>query len=355
MRWLDMNRMFFREHARPVLAAEFPREFKRCACLADGMGSDVLGLEDKLSYDHHVNPRLFVLLMPADYRRIGRRMERVLLAEFARRLPETAWESSHHFGHGVVVETPARHLRRFLDFPHPPRTPREWLACFEQDLMHLTNGEVYHDPRDLITSTRKAMRYFPRGVWKKKIADYCMQYTLAANFNLNRCVLRGDPVGAQVLRGFGLRRAMELAFMLNRRYALYDKWTWRIFQRLPHLAKELAPVLERIAASNDWEAIMRGFTRGTDLILRELRRQKLTREIKSYTPKAVHGYKLPYVAAWDLLNTLPKALGTLEVVQHYKHSKLNDLFMYALTRNQMLDHVHAPKQTWGRDVKPRDK
>jgi len=353
MRWLDLNRKFYDEHAKPVLIQHFPREFARAACLVDGMGSDVLGTEDKLSYDHHIDPRLFILLSKADFARVGKKMQACVLKEFAARNPALNFYANTHFGHGIVVETPEAHWQRWTNVPRPPKQPQEWLWMHEQDLIHVTNGEVYHDPKDLITSARKATQYFPRDVWKKKLADYCMQYTLAANFNLNRCLLRGDPIGAQILRGFGLRRAMELAFMLNRQYAPYDKWTWRIFKSLPKVAPKLGPKLEAIAATNDMDRVIELFVDVSNLFIEEFVAQKLTRQIKPYTPTKENGYKLLYLAAWDLLNSLPPKLGILEVGQHMKHSQMNDYFMYDLTRNQMLEHVHAPKETWGAEVKPR--
>ena len=61
---LELNRLFFEEVVRPLIAAQFPDLAYSAAFI--GYGSDVLGYDTVLSTDHEWGPRLWLLLDGGD-------------------------------------------------------------------------------------------------------------------------------------------------------------------------------------------------------------------------------------------------------------------------------------------------
>jgi hypothetical protein len=60
---LELNRLFFEEVVRPLIAAQFPDLAYSAALI--GYGSDVLGYDTVLSTDHEWGPRLLLFLFGA--------------------------------------------------------------------------------------------------------------------------------------------------------------------------------------------------------------------------------------------------------------------------------------------------
>jgi hypothetical protein len=91
-------------------------------------------------------------------------------------------------------------------------------------------------------------------VWKKRIADWCIYITgRDAPYNVNRVSRRGDDLTAQLYKSFYLKQAMEMCFMLNRRYAPYTKWLNRTFRLLPRFVDRIAPAIDAIQTESDFQ------------------------------------------------------------------------------------------------------
>jgi hypothetical protein len=67
-----------------------------------------------------------------------------------------------------------------------------------------------------------------------------------APYNLHRVSRRHDPVATQIYFGQALRRTMELAFALERRYAPYPKWQYRLLRTLGGCAPKVLPLLDQL-------------------------------------------------------------------------------------------------------------
>jgi hypothetical protein len=243
---------FIRRVVWPALQREFPDESRRLAVAVIGTGSDVTGLDDEVSRDHHWGPRANVMVLPED---AGRLLPQVR-ESLHRILPDT------FDGYPVIMDTVVmtgvcctaidQFFRYFLGTDELPGTDADWLTLCEVDLRHATAGVVVVDEAGELTRRRLALAYYPDHVWRKRLADWCMYITgRDAPYNLYRVAKRRDALTGAMYKALYLKQVMEFLFMLNRQYAPYTKWLNRTFRQLPRYAAEVAPMLDAIFAEGD--------------------------------------------------------------------------------------------------------
>lgn len=129
--------------------------------------------------------------------------------------------------------------------------------------------------------------YFPRDLHLKKMATRCMQMAQAGQYNLPRCLERGDSIGAMLALGRFSEAALSLACLLNRRYLPFYKWAWRTVQGLPSLGGDMCTALQQAAAASltTEEGGQKAVAAVEDicaLVAAELRRQGLSDEQDSW-------------------------------------------------------------------------
>ena len=65
---LKLCELFYQKEVRPILSNQFPN--LRYSVAVIGWGSEVLGLDDAMSRDHHWGPRLLLFLNKRDFSRL---------------------------------------------------------------------------------------------------------------------------------------------------------------------------------------------------------------------------------------------------------------------------------------------
>lgn len=252
---LIVSRAFFTELVLPLLERDFPDETARSAFGLYGYGSEALGLDDEYSRDHHWGLRIDGLT-PADVS-AERRAE--MVATVARQLPATfrghALREGHLPGAGLSLDSLDGFLKRTLGLTHAPQTFSEWLSIPEEDVIHLVNGEVWHDPEGRFSEVRRVLaEYYPEPVRRRRIAHWCRYFSGMGTYALKRALLRDNELYAATAFGKAIRWGVQLAFLLDRRYFPYDKWLMAYFERLPRMAEPLLPlVTEAVRLSTPWE------------------------------------------------------------------------------------------------------
>ena len=126
----------------------------------------------------------------------------------------------------------------------------DWINLEHSCLATATNGEVFRDDLGEFTRFRNLLLcYYPDSIWRRRIANELHQFSAALQVNYARCMTRNDIVAAELCRAKGLESAMELYFLLNKKYAPYYKWTYRALSELDNegeytmLIKKLASTL----------------------------------------------------------------------------------------------------------------
>lgn len=187
---MDVSRRYWQQIGRPSLEAAFPGLMDRIAVGLAGEGSDCFGCDDAISRDHDWGPGFCVWISRADDAQLGEALR--------------AWYASlpQSFEGFAVKQTPERigvlereaFFARFLG-----RWPLEgtaWLLVQEHALAVCLNGEIFHDGDGVFTGMRAALASIPEPVRQKKLAARCVTMMQAGQYNLPRCIRRGELLAA---------------------------------------------------------------------------------------------------------------------------------------------------------------
>lgn len=250
---IEISTGFIDEVLLPVLRRELPDDCGRLAVAIIGTGSEVLGLDDEISRDHHWGPRANVIYLRRDEARLGERCRAILQTK----LPKTYLQYQVHADLKSMIGVCTTSLEGFfetiLGVPQLPQRDLDWLELCEVDLLHVTGGKVVYDGPGELTRYRQHLAYYPDNVWKKRVADWCAYAAHREGaYNVQRSSRRGDEITSTIYLGQAFKRIMELCFLLNRRYAPYTKWLNLTCRRLPKYGDRVAPMLDDIMAERAW-------------------------------------------------------------------------------------------------------
>jgi hypothetical protein len=241
---LVLARQWYRDTVAPVLAG-----VPHAAALL-GDGSEVLGFDDEISTDHDFGARVQIFCAADD-------LERTRALTGHVEVPGRAW---------VELASSGEFFRARLGFdPADGVSPAQWLATPTQRLGSLTAGAVFHDPDGELERRRAVLAWYPDDVWRYTLAAGWLRIDQHGPF-LARTATRGDDLGSRLVAARMVRDLMRLAFLVERRWAPYDKWVGTAFGGLG-LAAELGPSLDAALAADDWRSRERAvLNAGTTLL-----------------------------------------------------------------------------------------
>ena len=96
---LSISREFINSTLLPLLKQWLPNDFDRLAVAIVGTGSEILGMDDEISRDHHWGPRANVMYLRADADRLRDKLRTL----FAEKLPATYGEYAVHANIGNLT------------------------------------------------------------------------------------------------------------------------------------------------------------------------------------------------------------------------------------------------------------
>ncbi len=248
---IDIAKRFF-EASLPILTSRIPGIMAHAAAGLAGEGSECLGFDDETSRDHDWGPA-FCLWLP----------EKLLREEFLQIEQAIALLPSTFKGYPTRMGRDARmgrvgpmsvegFYRRFLGMDRAPETWREWRAIPEYHLCSCTSGEVFMDNAGHFSSVRKSiLSYYPEDLRRKKIAARCMIMAQTGQYNLPRCLSRGDIIPAMLAASRFSEAALSMVHLLNRKFMPFYKWAARSAASLPLLGQETVLVLD-VLAKTSW-------------------------------------------------------------------------------------------------------
>ena len=261
-----LNEMFYREAVAPILSAAFP-ELRYSAALI-GYGSDVLGYDSERSTDHEWGPRLLIFLPEEDYRAQADSIRQILSVRLSpefrgystnftepdeNRVRWMAPAQSGRVRHHVYFHTVREFVGNYLGID-PRETPTiiDWLLMYQNALLEITGGAVYHDGLGELIPLRQSLAWYPREVWLFMLASQWIRIAQEEPFP-SRCGETGDELGARINTARLVRDVMKLCFLIEGRYAPYSKWLGTAFSRL-NCAHELEPLLRAAVAATTWQS-----------------------------------------------------------------------------------------------------
>lgn len=304
---IDISRTFFEEVVKPILLAHHPQETEQIAFGVFGYGSEALRLDDQYSRDHHWGLRIDAL-MPDDVFE----QRREAIAETLRdNLPESFQGHSLHSGMlqgaGLTPDSLSAMLLRTIGSDKPPSTYEEWLNVPEEDVIHLVNGEVWYDPFGRFTEVRTIFNaYYPEPVRLRRIAHWCRYFSGMGTYALRRAILRNNDYYCNITFSRALRLGVQLAFLLEKTYCPYDKWTMAYFEKLPRLYEPLQPLIdEAVQLSTGWERKLELLHQVTDVLDETMVADGIIKPHPKFAVSPTSGYRLMEHAYAEIIQGLP--------------------------------------------------
>jgi len=260
---LELNKYFYLEAVKPILDKYFPKLSYSAARI--GYGSDVLGFDTLRSTDHDWGPRLELFLSEKDFdslkEEISIKLSEKLPKEFMGypthyRIADDGVKIIESFGngnikHNIEIYTTKSFFKEFLGInPFEELSEINWLALPEQRLLAVTSGAIYHnDLRDL-TTAREKFKYYPQNVWLHLLRK---QWSILAEESPypGRAAEIKDEIGSHILTINQISKVMKLCFLIEKRYAPYNKWFTFAFSKLNSSTK-LLPTIKKIITSIEW-------------------------------------------------------------------------------------------------------
>ena len=248
MRGLELARSFY-EACHPQLWAAIPDIMRKAAVGLVGEGSECFGCDDALSQDHDFGPAFCLWLPRVELQGAHARVE-AALAELPQRFMGRESRLAPSLRGGRVGPLAIEDFYAFFTgLGQPPSELAQWLGIPEYQLAACTNGEVFEDNAGIFTRWRQSLLpCYPEDVRLKKLAARCMHMAQAGQYNLPRCLMRGDSAAALLALARFAEAALSLAFLCNRRYMPFYKWSARLAAGLPVLGDQVARTLAELAA-----------------------------------------------------------------------------------------------------------
>lgn len=248
MTGLELAKSFYAA-CKPILCKAIPDIMKQAAAGLVGEGSECFGCDDNLSHDHDFGAA-FCLWLPCDLLRANQERIETAFATLPMEFQGFTSRLVPAARHGRVGPLPLENFYYFFTgLKQPPDGPRQWLSIPEYQLAAATNGLVFEDPLGKFSSWREILlNYYPRDVWLKKLASHTMLAAQAGQYNLPRALTRADGPAAMLAAARFAENAINLVFLLNRRYMPFYKWASKLGRKLPRLGLRLGQMLDDLAA-----------------------------------------------------------------------------------------------------------
>ena len=310
---IDISHDFFEQIVKPVLQEKFPAEAAETAFGVFGHGSEALKLDDEYSRDHHWGIRIDAL-MPVD---VFQNKREELMRVVGESVPHTfqgiELGESTRAGAGLAPDNLEAFLSRTIGIDHPPETYEEWLNLPEEDIIHIINGEVWHDPNGRFTAIReKLQQYYPEPVRLRRLAHWCRYFSGMGTYALKRALLRDNEYFAAVAFGKTIRWGIQMAFMLDKQYYPYDKWIMAFFKRLPRLYEPLYPIVdEAVKLTTSWERKYELLNQMADILDQTMVADGIIEPHPKFRGSPTSGYRIMENAYQEIIKQLPDDLKTM--------------------------------------------
>lgn len=260
MKGLELSQKYYEAYGRAMIEEQFPEIADQVAAGLTGPGSECLGFDDEISMDHDYGPSFCIWLPREVYVRYGAQMQAAYEA-----LPQEFMGFSGRVceeqGQGRVgVLCLEDFYRGILGYDRAPVTEQEWLTVPEEYLATAVSGIVFEDRNGTFTRIRDdLMRYYPQTVWVRRLVQSLGKAAQAGQYNYARAMKRGERIAAELSLSEFVREIMKTVYLLNRRYAPYDKWLRRGMKELA-LCAEIGDMLDLLYTIPDPAAAWEGVT-----------------------------------------------------------------------------------------------
>lgn len=238
---LERCRAFYDRYGAWMIHKNFPDYEERIAVGLVGEGSDCFGFDDAISMDHDYGVGFCMWLTDEDYEKIGAELQakyESLVASKAEEFLAVNKGAADRIVHKYIDgRRGAMRIGEFYEsilgvrINKDAATPKEYLSeqgymiASDENLATATNGMVFRDDAGIFSRIREGLKaYYPQKVWLLKLAKELHDFSQYAQSNYSRMMVRKDYVTANLCVAKGMESAMQLTYLLNKKYAPYYKW-----------------------------------------------------------------------------------------------------------------------------------
>lgn len=258
MKGLELARKFYEQHGEPMLKEQFSHILPFVAVGLVGSGSECYGYDDDVSQDHDFEPG-FCIFLP-DERKVDRKTAFELERAYSK-LPRQFMGFQRSFvsavggnRHGVIRT--ADFFEDKIGRGDGNLTVEQWLSLPDYALAEAVNGEIFCDYYGEFTRIKEKISQYPEDVRLKKLAGNLLLMGQSGQYNYKRCVSRNETAAAQFAVFEFAKATLNTAFLLERKYSPYYKWSFRALRELSPDYEALASDLEYLLSSgNDETAV----------------------------------------------------------------------------------------------------
>ena len=254
MKGMELSRLYYEKVCKPVIEKEAGELTERTAVGLVGEGSECYGYDDEISRDHDFGPSCCFWLTKEDYRKYGGKLREILDSLPKSFMSFPALKMSEWGGGRRGVLNTESFYRKFTGKENGPETLDEWRMIPETNLSIVTNGSVFSDPLGEFTKIRnRLLEYYPEDIRLDKIASRCMKIAQSGQYNLGRCLKRGEFVAARIAEAEFINESIYMIYLLNKKYMPFYKWMHKDMQFLPILGKEVHNLLNNLISIQNSE------------------------------------------------------------------------------------------------------
>ncbi len=256
MQGIQLAKQYYEAYGAPMLQEQFADVADRIAVGLVGEGSECLGFDDEISQDHDFEPGFCLWITAEDANQFGFRLERAYAKLPKTFLGYTRAHLSPVGGNRHGVQIIEEFYEKYLGTPDAPETWEHWLQIPPATLRSATNGQVWKDELGVFSQIRNALlQGYPEDVRRKKLAAHCIMMNQAGQYNLSRCLARGEIGAAQLCAAEFVRHAISAIYLVNNVYEPFYKWAFRGMRDLP-LLSELEALLTALPTADDQPAVV---------------------------------------------------------------------------------------------------
>ncbi len=231
MKGLILAEKYYNEFGSRILSAAealCPGLSHRLSIGLAGEGSQCLGYDDTLSWDHDFAPGFCVWMSDDDYAAYGSALQAVydeLPDEFCGFSRQNIL-APHRLGVMSVSDF-------FGSLTGIPETDEDWIFIPEDALAAAVSGRIWQDGCEEFRSVRTQLNsFYPEDVLRKKIAARAAVMAQAGQYNLLRMMRRTDRIAAMQSAARFTEAAISMVHLLSRKYTPFYKWAFRSLQEL---------------------------------------------------------------------------------------------------------------------------
>ncbi len=254
MKGMELSRLYYEKICKPVIEKEAEELTERIAVGLVGEGSECYRYDDEISRDHDFGPSCCFWLTKEDYRTYGEKLREILDSLPKSFMSFPALKTSEWGDGRRGVLNTERFYQKFTGKEKGPETLDEWRMIPETNLSIVTNGSVFSDPLGEFTKIRnRLLEYYPEDIRLDKIAARCMKIAQSGQYNLGRCLKRGEFVAARIAEAEFISESIYMIYLLNKKYMPFYKWMHKDMQFLPILGKEVHGILNNLISIQNSE------------------------------------------------------------------------------------------------------